>query len=57
MALTLFSRLSFIRKNLNGLANFRKTKFPWADKIIKLKIDVTKLNKDWFFKGEKGIYV
>lgn len=27
-----------------------------ADKIIKLKIDVKKLNKQWLFKGEKGTY-
>lgn len=27
-----------------------------ADKIIKMSIDVTKLKKEWFFKGEKGTY-
>ena len=27
-----------------------------ADKIIKVRIDVTKLNKEYFFKGEKGVY-
>lgn len=27
-----------------------------ADKIINLRIDVTKLNKAHFFKGEKGTY-
>lgn len=27
-----------------------------ADKIIKMSIDVTKLNQSWFIKGEKGIY-
>ena len=24
---------------------------------IRLNIDVTKLNKDWFYKGQKGTYV
>lgn len=28
-----------------------------ADKIIKLKIDVTKINKEWLYKGEKGTYL
>jgi hypothetical protein len=28
-----------------------------ADKIINVRIDVTKLIKDWFFKGEKGTYL
>lgn len=27
-----------------------------ADKIIKLRIDVKKLIRDWFFVGEKGTY-
>lgn len=27
-----------------------------ADKIIKVRIDVTKLNKEYFYKGEKGVY-
>lgn len=27
-----------------------------ADKIIKVRIDVKKLNKEYFFKGEKGTY-
>lgn len=27
-----------------------------ADKIIKVRLDVTQLNKDYFFKGEKGTY-
>lgn len=27
-----------------------------ADKIIKVRLDVTKLNKEYFFKGEKGTY-
>lgn len=27
-----------------------------ADKIINVRIDVTKLKKEWFFKGEKGTY-
>lgn len=27
-----------------------------ADKVIKVRIDVTKLKKEWFYKGEKGIY-
>jgi len=27
-----------------------------ADKVIKVRIDVTKLNKEYFFKGEKGTY-
>ena len=27
-----------------------------ADKVIKLKINVKDLKKEWFFKGEKGIY-
>ena len=27
-----------------------------ADKTIQLRIDVTKLKKEWFFKGEKGTY-
>lgn len=28
-----------------------------ADKIIKVRIDVKKLVKEWFFKGEKGTYL
>lgn len=27
-----------------------------ADKILKMSLDVTKLNKAWFFTGEKGVY-
>lgn len=27
-----------------------------ADKTIQLRIDVSKLKKEWFFKGEKGTY-
>lgn len=27
-----------------------------ADKIINVRVDVTKLKKEWFFKGEKGTY-
>jgi hypothetical protein len=28
-----------------------------ADKIIKCKIDVTKVNKDWLFQGKNGVYL
>lgn len=28
-----------------------------ADKIINIRIDVTKINKAWLFKGEKGTYL
>ncbi len=28
-----------------------------SDKIINLRIDVQKINKDWLFKGEKGTYL
>lgn len=28
-----------------------------ADKIIHLRIDVSKINKQWLFKGEKGTYL
>ena len=28
-----------------------------ADKVIKCKIDVLKINKDWLFVGEKGTYL
>lgn len=28
-----------------------------ADKVLKLKIDVTKINKDFLFTGEKGVYL
>jgi len=28
-----------------------------ADKVINLRIDVTKINKEWLFKGEKGTYL
>lgn len=35
-----------------------KTKNLCSDekRFIKMKIDVTKFNKDWFFEGEKGVY-
>jgi hypothetical protein len=43
---------------LSNIKNRFKTKNQksMADKIIKLKIDVTKLKKEWFFVGEKGVY-
>lgn len=28
-----------------------------ADKIINLRIDVSKINKEWLYKGEKGTYL
>ena len=28
-----------------------------ADKVIKMSIDVKKINKDWLFPGEKGTYL
>lgn len=28
-----------------------------ADKVIKLKIDVNKIKKEWLFVGEKGVYL
>lgn len=28
-----------------------------SDKVINLRVDVTKINKDWLFKGEKGTYL
>jgi hypothetical protein len=41
---------------LNNIRSHFKKSSIMADKIIKIKIDVTKLKKEWFFKGEKGIY-
>lgn len=34
----------------------KKTKIM-ADKIIKLKINVKNINKDWLYVGEKGVYL
>lgn len=37
--------------------NFSLKKQNMADKVIKIKIDVTKINKDWLYQGEKGVYL
>ena len=34
-----------------------KNQNKMADKILKCKIDVTKINKDYLFTGEKGVYL
>lgn len=38
--------------------NFKiKKENNMADKIIKCKINVTDINKEWLFQGEKGVYL
>jgi hypothetical protein len=50
----------FYQQNIKGkfktLSRNSQNKNQMADKIIKLKIDVTKIKKEWLFKGEKGLY-
>lgn len=47
--------LNFIEPIFSKLKNkFMPRK---SDKILNLRIDVTKINKDWLFKGEKGTYL
>lgn len=51
---------SFGRFYLSNIKNNFSTKQKsqkMADKIIKLKIDTKKINKDWLFVGEKGTYL
>lgn len=47
---------SYYLQNIKSKFKTQKT-LTMADKIIKLKIDVKKLNKDWLFVGEKGVYL
>ncbi len=35
----------------------KKTTQEMADKIIKIKVNVREINKDWIFPGEKGDYL
>lgn len=50
---TSFSK--FYLRGIKPIFTIKTTKM--ADKILKCKIDVKKLNKDWFFVGEKGTYL
>lgn len=44
--------LQNIKKSFNT-----KKQNAMADRIIKIKIDVKKINKDWLHVGEKGVYL
>lgn len=49
--------IKFLPKDfINGTGNRYPVNKMAADKIIHLRVDVTKLNKEWFYKGEKGTY-
>lgn len=43
----------FQTKKSNNMATAKKQ----FDKVFDARIDVTKINKDWFFQGEKGVYM
>lgn len=53
LGLRYFRRNLIINKRSSDVAEHNEI---MADKIIKVRIDVTKLNKEYFFKGEKGVY-
>lgn len=42
---------------LSNIKSQFKTTQKMADRVIKCKIDVTKVNRDWFFSGTKGTYM
>lgn len=49
----------YYQQNIKGkfsTINNQYLKIMKPDKVIKLRIDVTKIKKEWLFKGEKGTY-
>lgn len=56
----MFASKSIGKFYLTNIKNNFKTKQKtekMADKVIKISIDVKKINKDWLFPGEKGTYL
>lgn len=49
--------IKFLKQTKQNHAGSGYPENKMADKIIHGRIDVTKINKDWLYKGEKGTYL